>query len=54
MLTEQSLGSVGQEKFFTRTLHMNLSRPEFDDAFQVFLLTLLLGLMMQDLENASS
>ncbi|MBV8188067.1 MAG: hypothetical protein JOY64_28730 [Alphaproteobacteria bacterium] len=50
----ESLGSVGQEKFFTRTLHMNLPRPEFDEAFQVFLLTLVLSLAMQDLENASS
>jgi hypothetical protein len=50
---EQSLGSVGQETFFTRALHMNLPRPEFDDAFQVFLLTLVLSLTLQDLENAA-
>jgi hypothetical protein len=51
--SEQSLGSVGQEKFFSRTLHMNLP-AEFDPAFQVFLLALLLGLTMQNLENSSS
>jgi hypothetical protein len=51
--SDQSLGSVGQEKFFTRTLHMNLP-AEFDAAFQVFLLTLLLSLTMQNLENSSS
>jgi hypothetical protein len=51
--SEQSLGSVGQEKFFSRTLHMNLP-PEFDPAFQVFLLALLLGLTMQNLEASSS
>jgi len=51
--SDQSLGSVGQEKFFSRTMHMNLP-PEFDPAFQVFLLSLLLALMMQNLENSSS
>ena len=51
--SEQSLGSVGQEKFFTRTLHMNLP-PEFDPAFQVFLLTLLLSLTMKQLETSNS
>jgi hypothetical protein len=51
--SEQSLGSVGQEKFFSRTLHMNLP-AEFDAAFQVFLLTLLLSLSMQNLENSSN
>jgi hypothetical protein len=52
--SEQSLGSVGQEKFFTRTLHMNLPAAEFDAAFQVFLLTLLLSLTMQQLDSGSS
>ena len=51
--SDQSLGSVGQEKFFSRTLHMNLP-AEFDAAFQVFLLTLLLSLTMQNLESTSS
>lgn len=51
--SEQSLGSVGQEKFFTRTLHMNLP-AEFDPAFQVFLLTLLLSLTMKQLETSNS
>jgi hypothetical protein len=51
--SEQSLGSVGQEKFFSRTLHMNLP-TEFDPAFQIFLLALLLALTMQNLENSSS
>jgi hypothetical protein len=52
--SEQSLGSVGQEKFFTRTLHMNLPATEFDAAFQVFLLTLLLSLTMEQLDSGSS
>lgn len=43
--SEQSLGSVGQQKFFSRTLHMNLP-AEFDAPFQVFLLVLLLNLSM--------
>ena len=51
--SDQSLGSVGQEKFFTRILHMNLP-AEFDPAFQVFLLTLLLSLTMKQLEDSSS
>jgi hypothetical protein len=51
--SDQSLGSVGQQKFFSRTLHMNLP-AEFDAAFQVFLLTLLLSLTMQNLESGSS
>ena len=48
--SEQSLGSVGQEGFFSRTLHMNLP-AEFDAAFQVFLLTLLLSLTFENLES---
>ena len=48
--SEQSLGSVGQQKFFSTTLHMNLS-GEFDAAFQVFLLSLLLSLTMENLED---
>ena len=51
--SEQSLGSVGQEKFFSRTLHMNLP-ADFEPAFQVFLLALLLALTMQNLETSSS
>ncbi len=50
---DQSLGSVGQEKFFSRTLHMNLP-AEFEPAFQVFLLVLLIDLSMKQLENNSS
>ena len=50
--SDQSLGSVGQAKFFTRTLHMNLP-AEFDAAFQVFLLTLLLSLTFENLESLS-
>ena len=46
----QSLGSVGQQKFFSRTLTMNLP-PEFDPAFQAFLLVLLLNLTMEILEK---
>jgi hypothetical protein len=52
--SEQSLGSVGQEKLFTRTLHMSLPASEFDAAFQTFLLTLLLSLSMEQLESGSS
>jgi hypothetical protein len=52
--SEQSLGWVGQEKFFTRTLHMNLPLAEFDAAFQAFLLTLLLSLMMEQADSGSS
>jgi len=51
--SEQSLGWVGQQKFFSTTLHMNLP-AEFDTAFQAFLLALLLGLTMQNLENSTS
>jgi hypothetical protein len=35
---------------FSTTLHMNLS-GEFDAAFQVFLLSLLLSLTMENLED---
>jgi hypothetical protein len=52
--SEQSLGSIGQEKLFTGTLHMNLPRAEFDVPFQVFLLALLLSLTMKNLENSTS
>jgi hypothetical protein len=47
------LGSVGQEKFFTTTLHMRLS-ADFDARFQIFLLTLMLSLTMQNLEKSSN
>jgi hypothetical protein len=47
--SDQSLGSVGQEKFFTRTLHMRLP-AEFDPPFQVFLLVLVLNDAMQRLD----
>ncbi len=47
--SDQSLGSVGQAKFFTRTLHMRLP-AEFDPPFQVFLLTLVLNDTMQRLD----
>jgi hypothetical protein len=50
--SEQSLGWVGQEKFFTRTLHMDLP-TEFDAPFQVFLLVLLLNLVMERQDSAS-
>jgi len=48
--SEQSLGAVGQRKFFTRLLHMDLP-DEFDRPFQVFLLVLLLGLTLQNMES---
>lgn len=50
--SDQSLGWVGQQKFFTRTLSMDLP-VEFDPPFQVFLLVLLLNLTMQQLESAN-
>ncbi len=51
--SDQSLGSVGQEKFFTTTLHMRLP-AEFDPAFQVFLLLLPLNLMFLNLGRANT
>jgi hypothetical protein len=51
--SDQSLGWVGQKKFFTRLLHMDLP-AEFDPAFQAFLLALLLGLTLQNLENMTN
>ena len=50
--SDQSLGSVGQKKFFTRTLHMDLP-AEFDVPFQVFLLLLLLNATMEALERST-
>jgi hypothetical protein len=50
---DQSLGSVGQEKFFTRTLHMRLP-AEFDPPFQVFLLALVLNDTMQRLDTLTT
>jgi hypothetical protein len=50
---ERSLGSVGQQKFFSTTLHMNLP-AEFEPSFQVFLLVLLLNLTMERLDNSVS
>jgi len=51
--SDQSLGAVGQKKFFTTTLHMDLP-ADFDRAFQVFLLVLLLNLTMQALESSTT
>jgi hypothetical protein len=51
--SEQSLGSVGQEKVFTRTLHMDLP-AEFDPPFQLFLLVLLINASWKTLESSSS
>jgi len=51
--SDQSLGSVGQEKFFTTTLHMRLP-VEFDPAFQVFLLLLPLSLMFLNLGRSTT
>ena len=51
--SDQSLGSVGQKKFFTRTLHIDL-QVDFDAAFQVFLLVLLLNLTTEALESSTS
>lgn len=51
--SDQSLGLVGQKKFFSTTLYMELP-PEFDPAFQVFLLALVLTVTMQQLESLTS
>ena len=51
--SDQSLGSVGQEKLLGGTLHMDLP-TEFDPPFQVFLLVLVLNVAMQALENSTS
>ncbi|SJZ32932.1 hypothetical protein SAMN02745126_00399 [Enhydrobacter aerosaccus] len=51
--SEQPLGTVGQEKFFSRTLHMNLP-AEFEPAFQMFLLVLLLDLSLKQMANNAS
>jgi hypothetical protein len=51
--SDQSLGSVGQEKFFTTTLHMRLP-AEFDPAFQVFLLLLPICLMFLNLGRSTT
>ena len=49
----QSLGTVGQAKFFTRRLQMDLP-PSLPVAFQVFLLTLILDLTLQNMESLSN
>lgn len=48
--SDQSLGWVGQEKFFTRQLGMNLP-ASFAPAFQAFLVVLLLDLALQNLDS---
>jgi hypothetical protein len=50
--SDQSLGSVGQARFLTSTLHMDLP-PEFDPPFQVFLLALLVDKIIQSLDSSS-
>jgi len=49
----QSLGTVGQAKFFTRQLQMDLP-ASLPAAFQVFLLTLILDLTLQNMDSYSS
>jgi hypothetical protein len=51
--SDQSLGSVGQKRFFTTTLQTDLP-AEFDRPFQVFLLVLLLNLTMEALERSTT
>lgn len=51
--SDQSLGWVGQEKFFTTTLGIDLP-AEFEPAFQIFLLTLVLSLTMQRMDDQIS
>ncbi len=50
---DQLIGTVGQEKFFTRAMHMRLP-PEFDPAFQVYLLSLVLTYTLQEMDKATS
>jgi hypothetical protein len=47
---DRPLGSVGQRKFWTTTLHMDLP-ADLEPPFQVFLLVLLLNVTMQRLER---
>ena len=49
--SDQSLGSVGQAKFFTTTLHIDLP-AELDPPFQVFLLALLVDKTIQSLDDS--
>jgi hypothetical protein len=49
----QSLGTVGQAKFFTRQLQMDMP-SSLPAAFQVFLLTLILDLTLQNMESLSN
>jgi len=49
----QSLGTVGHAKFFTRQLQMDLP-ASLPAAFQVFLLTLILDLTLQNMDSLSS
>jgi hypothetical protein len=48
--SDQSLGSVGQARFLSSTLHMDLP-AEFEPPFQVFLLALLVDKMIQSLDD---
>ena len=48
--SDETLGSVGREKTFTRTLHMNLPAG-FDAPFQLFLLVLLLQIIQAQKES---
>jgi hypothetical protein len=47
------IGSVGQRKFWTTSMHMDLA-DSFDAPFQVFLLAVLLGLFMQRASKLTS
>ena len=49
----KSLGTVGQAKFFTRQMQMDLP-ASLPPAFQVFLLTLILDLTLQNMDSYSS
>ena len=50
---DDALGWVGQERFFTKTMHMRVP-GEFDAALQVFLLVLALNLTMEQLAESTS
>jgi hypothetical protein len=50
--SNQSLGWVGQQKIFTSAFSMDFP-GEFDPAFQVFLLTLMLSLSMKTADNGA-
>ena len=51
--SDQPLGTAGQEKFFTRAFTMRLP-ADFDPAFQVYLLALVLTYTLQEMGKLTS